>query len=284
MKFSIALLQIKPKEFNQKFNLEKGFKACRKAKKLGADLALFPEMWNIGYPLFSPDEKEKKQWKAKAINRHSDFFQAYVQLAQELEMNIAITYLEKQDPKPRNTVSIINSDGHVMLNYSKVFLCNFGQDELQKGQYDIKDIGRDYNCSPGNTFDVCELGNEQGLVKVGAMICADREFPEAATALMKKGAELIIIPNSCDWDEIRDCQLKTRALESLAGVAMVNYPQPKNNGRSTAYDCLAFDRNPLVVKANEKENVFLATFDVDEIRKFRKKEKWRLDYRLNFKQ
>jgi omega-amidase len=68
---------------------------------------------------------------------------------------------------------------------------------------------------------------------------------------MKNGAELIIVPNSCEWDEIRDCQLKTRAFENLVGIAMANYPKPKNNGQSTAYSPLAFNSSPLLVKAQE---------------------------------
>ena len=145
-------------------------------------------------------------------------------------------------------------------------------------------MGTDYDCSAGTTFNVCGLANEEGSVKVGAMICADREFPEAAGALMKNGAELIIVPNSCNWDDIRDCQLKTRAFENLAGVVMVNYPKPKNNGQSTAYSPLVFNNDPLIVKAKKDEGIFLATFDMDKIREFRKEEQWRLEYRRNFKQ
>jgi predicted amidohydrolase len=100
---------------------------------------------------------------------------------------------------------------------------------------------------------------------------------------MRNGAELIIVPNSCEWDEIRDCQLKTRAFESLTGIAVTNYPKPKNNGQSVAYSPLAFDNNPLIVKAKEDEEVSLATFDIDKIREFRREEQWRLDYRLGFK-
>ena len=59
------------------------------------------------------------------------------------------------------------------------------------------------NCSPGEAFDVCALEGSDGQVQVGAMICADREFPEAATALMLNGAELVVVPNACTWDEIR---------------------------------------------------------------------------------
>ena len=277
---SVALLQTTPEEMNPKFNLEKGIEACRKAKAIGADLALFPEMWNIGYAFCPPDGK--KEWEATAIDQRSDFFQAYAQIGKELGMNIAITYLEKFYPKPRNTVSIIDSNGEVALNYSKVFLCKFGQDELLKEQYHLDDVGSDYNCTPGTKFDVCELTIGEGFVKVGAMICADREFPEAAGALIKNGAELIIVPNSCDWDEIRDSQLKTRAFENLVGIAMANYPKPKNNGLSTAYSPLAFNNDPLIVRAKNDEEMALATFNMDEIREFRQREQWRLDYRLNF--
>ena len=280
MVVSVALLQISPEEGNPNSNLEKRIEACRKAKALGADLALFPEMWSIGYAFCPPDKK--REWEASAIDQRSDFFQAYAQVGKELGMNIAITYLEKFSRKPRNTVSIIDSNGEVALNYSKVFLCKFGQEELLKEQPQLDDIGRDYNCTPGTRFDVCELTMGDELVKVGAMICADREFPEAAGALLKNEAELIIVPNSCDWDEIRDSQLKTRAFDNLVGIAMTNYPKPKNNGLSTAYSPLAFNNDPLIVRANKDEEISLATFDMDKIREFRQQEQWRLDYKLNF--
>ena len=45
---NIALLQIAPGPTLEE-NLEKGLAACKKAKDLGADIALFPEMWSNGY-------------------------------------------------------------------------------------------------------------------------------------------------------------------------------------------------------------------------------------------
>ena len=45
---NIALLQIAPQDTLEE-NLEKGLGSCRRAKALGADLALFPEMWSNGY-------------------------------------------------------------------------------------------------------------------------------------------------------------------------------------------------------------------------------------------
>ena len=54
--FNVALLQILPTG-SQEANLIKGLEYCKKAKQMGADISLFPEMWNIGYAL-TPDREE----------------------------------------------------------------------------------------------------------------------------------------------------------------------------------------------------------------------------------
>ena len=59
----IALLQISPRETLAK-NLEKGLASCRRAKELGADIALFPEMWSNGYRIY---DQPVEDWKAEAI-------------------------------------------------------------------------------------------------------------------------------------------------------------------------------------------------------------------------
>ena len=47
----IAMLQICPAGSLEK-NLEKGIAYCQKAKQMGADIALFPEMWSNGYNIY----------------------------------------------------------------------------------------------------------------------------------------------------------------------------------------------------------------------------------------
>lgn len=282
MKLKVALLQMSPFGDDQGKNREKGIQACGEAKALGADLAVFPELWNIGATLSPLDPEGRRRWMAFAIDQKSSFFQTFAALARDQEMSLAITYLEAHQPLPRNTVSILNRQGEVVLNYSKVFLCDFGKDELQELNPSAEDIGCDVNCSPGESFDVCTLEGAEGQVAVGAMICADREFPEAATQLMLNGAELVIVPNACTWDETRTAGLKTRAFENLLGIAMTNYPG-LNRGNSQAHSCVAWRAgqsvDTLIAKAGEQEQILLATFDMDDMRAFRKAEMWRMDYR-----
>jgi predicted amidohydrolase len=273
MNFKVALLQVAAYGNDQDRNLTEGLRHCRHARMLGADLVVFPELWNIGS---SRDVREQPLWTASAIDKKSSFLRSFASLACDLNMNVAVTYLELAHPKPRNSVSILNSEGNVALHYSKTCICDFGPDG-EGG------AGCDVNCSPGESFDVCTLSGAEGEVKVGAMICADREFPEPATQLMLNGAELVVVPNACDWDEVRSAGLLTRAFENLVGVAMANYPRPQNNGNSRAYSCVAWQgrtaKSPLIAVAGEDEQVLIAKFDLDEIREFRKSESWRLNYR-----
>ena len=282
MNFRVALFQIAPFSDDQLRNLGKGVEYCRDAKASGADLAVFPELWNIGCTRCPIDAAGRRSWIGSAIDQQSDFFQTFVALAQELSMNIAITYLEAHQPKPRNTVSIINAMGDVVLNYSKVFICNFGEDELSKPNPNVAEIGCDVNCSPGESFHVCTLTGAGGELRVGAMICADREFPEAGTQLMLNGAELIIVPNACTWDDLRTAGLRTRAFENFVGLAMANYPG-HSAGRSQAYTCVAWKlgrpHEMLVANAADHEQTLIANFDVDAMRAFRKEEAWRVNYR-----
>ena len=52
-KLKIALLQLTPTG-TIKGNLKKGITACKEAKSQGADIALFPEMFSIGYDIYDP--------------------------------------------------------------------------------------------------------------------------------------------------------------------------------------------------------------------------------------
>ena len=99
MKLTIAFLQLLPAGSLEE-NLDKGIKACLQAKEKGADIALFPEMWSCGYSF--PHEKESLRERAAPCDGF--FVRRFSEMAAELDMAIAITFLERHEAKPRNTV------------------------------------------------------------------------------------------------------------------------------------------------------------------------------------
>lgn len=130
------------------------------------------------------------------------------------------------------------------------------------------------NLTSGEKFYVAELQYAKGSIKLGAMICMDREFCESARTLSLKEAELIIVPNSCPLatdDMLGDARLagfRAIAYQELVGVAMTNYPAPKNDGHSCAFDNLGKQ----IVMADDREQMVIAEFNMEQLRKIRKEE------------
>ena len=268
-KLRVALLQLLSAGYDQAANLAKGQQYCRMARQLGADIALFPEMWNIGYQL--PDSTLPDRvatWQQQAIARDGDFINSFRKLAWDLDMAIGLTLLEQWQGGPRDTISLIDRHGEICLTYAKLHTCDFD-----------KEAG----LTPGEDFTVCDLDTASGPVKVGAMICFDREFPESARILMLKGAELILTPNACELEANRIGQFRTRAFENMLCVAMANYAIPQENGRSAAFDGIAFketgSRDTCLVQADGHEGIFLAELDLNLLRAYRASEVWGNAYR-----
>ena len=257
----IAFLQIAARD-TLAGTLEKGILFCRKAKEAGADVALFPEMFSNGYHIY---DRPVSDWVREAIPAEHSFVKAFQALSNELNMAIGITLLEECQTGPRNTLILFDRFGKQILKYSKVHTCDFGVEK---------------NLTPGDGFHVANLNTESGIVKVGAMICFDREFPESARILMLKGAEIILVPNACPMEINRLSQLRARAYENMLGIATCNYPVnvPDCNGHSSAFDGVAYlpelsdSRDTCILEADESEGIWTAVFDMDMFRNYRRKE------------
>ena len=272
------MLQMNSHEFDQQANMTKGVEFCRKAASMGADIVLFPEMWNIGYTAYHDEVWDRnydpshprypelrEEWKRRAVQTDHEFVVRFADLARELNVAIAITYLEATLGLPRNSVSLFDRHGSRVMTYAKVHTCDFSLEAA---------------CSPGDDFYVATLDTRHGEIEVGAMICYDMEFPESARILMLKGAELILAPTSCDMNVIRMGLLQSRAMENMVGVALANYVgEPGKPGQSLAFDGMVYRengslRNNLLVSSEESEDVYLANFDLTAMREYRSSQTW----------
>jgi len=267
MEIKIALLQINAgKTVSENFEIAKT--RIKEAAQNGADIVLLPELWNIGYT--SPWEYSlgKDEWEKSAFSIGDTEFAKYQELAKRLNVAILLPFLEK-DPEGSlyDSASLIDYTGEVILNYQKVHTVDKTWEIIFKS---------------GKNFPVANLKTKNGMGKIGCMICYDREFPEAARILMLNGAEIILVPNACILENNRIAQFQSRGFENMVGVAMANYPKPKQNGKSVAFDGMRVkgeDYNPLLVVAGEDEGIWYANFNINTLRAYRKKEIWGDAYR-----
>ena len=264
LKLKIALLQILPCD-NQNDNLKKGIEYCIKAKKETPDIILFPEMYNCGYKF--------DDLSISAINKNDDFILKFKELAKQLNLAIGITYLLNDNNKYKNTITLFDRFGEEIYTYSKVHTCDFGDEKV---------------LTRGDDFYVKTLNTKIGNIKVGSMICYDREFPESARIMMLKGAELLLVPNACPMEINRLSQLRGRAYENMLAIATCNYPSPHPdcNGNSSIFDGVAYfegfsgSRDTCVLQAPTEEGIYIGEIDLEMLRKYREEEVHGNSYRV----
>lgn len=250
MKFKVAILQKRAKPGLIKENISDVISAMEEASGNSADILLLPECFITGYDLPMTFEK--------SMDDNSEEIERICGAAKKYGIGVVLTSFTKGKAQPQNTAIVINKCGEKLMKYAKVHTCDFADEK---------------NVEAGNEFKVCDYHG----IKLGIMICYDREYPESARILMLKGAEIILVPNDCGSMRPRVQALSTRAYENMVGIAMAN-PNGANAGCSCAYSPVCWDRNGICVDNtilladDMSEGILYAEFDMDAIRDYRSRE------------
>ena len=164
--FRVAVVQGSSQGLDCKANLEKGLAYCEQAAKEKPDLILFPELWSIGYRIagFGSGEEMKRY----ALSSDSAFLTKFRTFAASAKLAVAITFVESIREKMFDSVLVIDSAGRDVLRYAKMHTCDFSNEKY---------------FTPGEPPEVVGLSVRGEIVRIGSMICYDREFPETSRNL-----------------------------------------------------------------------------------------------------
>lgn len=248
--FRIAVWQKRSAIRECEKNTEDILHAMEQAKQKHADILLLPEAFINGYEM--PVSKEE------AIDENSIYIKRICEKAKELAVGVVTTAFSKGTERARNTAYLIDKKGQVIMRYDKVHTCDFAEESCLES---------------GDGFYVCDFDG----IRLGLMICYDREYPESARVLMLKGAEIILVPNDCGSMKPRLQALSTRAYENMMGVVMAN-PPGENGGNSCAYSPICWDEdgncvdNTVFLADETTEGLFYADYDMKELRSYRSNE------------
>lgn len=235
-----------------------------RAKNDGADIVVFPEMYSNGHASFDPnDSKSRERWQQAAEALDGSYVERFRRAARANKLYVVATLLEASNSKPFNSALLIDPKGEMVLHHRKVYICDFDAPELA--------------CDRGHEFHSTEIRTSAGPVRVGMMICMDREYPEAARSLSRAGAEIALVPNCCTLasdkvqSDVRIAQARGRAFEMVMGIAVVNYPTPCADGHSFAVD----PNGTVIAMADDSPGITMAIFDLDLIRRIRQEDRFR---------
>ena len=266
-KVTVAAIQMQCSKVVEE-NIDKADQMVRQATAQGANIILLPELFER--PYFCQERRYEYYAYAKPV-MENDAVLHFMEVAKELHVVLPISFYEKDGNVLYNSIAIIDADGTMLGVYRKTHIPD-------DHYYQEK-----FYFTPGNTgFRVWDTA----FGKIGVGICWDQWFPETARAMAVKGAEILLYPTAIGSEPILECDSMPhwrRCMQGHAGSNLMPVMAANRIGEETVTPCeenggqsssLVFygssfitdATGELVVSASrDKEEVLVATFDLDAI-------------------
>src|ERR1035438_820388 len=246
-------------------NAARAEKLIRDAAARGANIVLIQELFET--PYFCKDHQSRHFDLAKPLDGHPAV-EHFRRLARELGVVLPVSVFEQAGNAFFNSVVVVDADGALLGSYRK--------SHIPEGPgYHEK-----FYFSPGDTgFKVFDTR----YAKLGVAICWDQWFPEAARSMALMGADILLYPTAIG-SEPNDPQLDSsghwqRTMQGHAAANIVPVVASNRIGseQGEKYTMSFYGSSFIASPTGEKiaeadrvsESVLTASFDFDEVRRYR---------------
>jgi N-carbamoylputrescine amidase len=247
-------------------NVSRAEAMVHKAADLGANIVLLQELFETPYFCIDTQNRHFDLAHTIAVQPTIRRMQA---IAKARDLVLPISFFERAGPAYYNSVAIINADGSIAGHYRKSHIPDFPA-------YEEK-----FYFSPGDTGFMA-IETRFGCIGVG--ICWDQWFPEAARAMVLKGADMLFYPtaigselNQPDFDSKDHWQtvMRGHAAANVAPVIASNrIGKESSKDKEMVFYGSSFitDETGAIVQAADRhtETVLTAEIDLDEVRHYRR--------------
>ncbi|WP_318502464.1 carbon-nitrogen family hydrolase [Bacillus sp. T3] len=243
----IACVQMDIDYANPQKNYEVAKKYIEECSEAGADVIVFPEMWNTGYALDVLNElADQNGEKTKSM---------LSSLAKHYRINIvAGSVATKKATGFYNTMYVVNRNGKIVAEYDKAHLFKL----MDEHQF----------INEGQQRNVFEL---DGTI-CGGVICYDLRFPEWIRLHVLAGAKIMFIP--AQWPKPRidhwRILLQARAIENQCYIVGVNRIGSDPNNQFNGHTMVIAPWGELLLSDNQSEGVFYVELNLNEVDSVRK--------------
>ncbi len=252
-------------DWDRDANVARAEKLMREAARRGANIVLPQELFET--PYFCKDHDPRHFDLARPLEGHPAV-EHFRGVARELGIVVPISVFERAGNAFFNSVVIVDADGSVVGSYRK--------SHIPEGPgYHEK-----FYFSPGDTgFKVFETR----FAKLGVAICWDQWFPEAARAMALLGAEILLYPTAIGSEpqapELDSSGHWQRTMQGHAAANVMPLLASNRIGveRGEKYEMTFYGSSFIASPTGEKlaeadrasEAVLTASFDLDEVRRYR---------------
>lgn len=231
----------------------------------GAALVVFPEMFSNGYAGWGDD---RDGWFAAAETvAEGPTVRAFADAARANGIHVLGTFLECDGDAFHNT-AVIWGPGGPVLHQRKRHICFFDAPEEA--------------LTAGERSSFADISTAEGPIRVGILICMDREYPRPAADLARQSAEVVLVPNACPLidapgvGDVHVAGVRGLAFSHAMALAVCNYPSGgAGDGRSFWVDA----RGAIGGMAGSGEKVFMVDMNLEALRDWREGEwfRWRAE-------
>jgi len=273
---SVGLVQMSCDERPQ-LNFKKAVSRIGEAAKKGARIVCLQELFRSQY--FCQTEDIELFKLAETIPGPST--EALSKVAREKKVVIIASLFEKRTAGIyHNTAVIINADGKIAGKYRKMHIPD---DPLYYEKFYF---------TPG---DLGFQTHDTQFGKVGALVCWDQWFPEAARLTALSGAEFLFYPTAIGWlpgekDEMNQAQhsawetiQRAHAIANGLYVVVVNRVGPEGKLTFWGQSFVADPFGRIIAKASaDKEETLIVECDLSKIEETRQNWPFLRDRRIDF--
>ena len=243
-------------------NLEKAEHFVREAAGAGANIVLLQELFeNLYFPQLERDELFALAHPADA----HPFLERFGRLAGELGVVLPVSFFELAGQAYYNSLMTFDAGGEALGVYRKSHIPD-GPGYEEKFYFNVGDTGfKAYRTQFG---------------QIGAAICWDQWFPEAARAMALQGADLLLYPTAIGSEpqevgglETRDMWVRAmlgHAVSNSVYVAAANRVGTEGDARFYGSSFICDYTGTKLAEADEtSETVIYADLDFAAARRFR---------------
>ena len=173
---------------------------AKRAKEQGGDVIVFPEMMDTGYEM-TMIQQVASSWTDQPFAVAKD-------AARDCGMYLICGLSEREGENIYNSIAVFDPAGSLIGSYRKTHL------------FSVEPVNEDRYLAAGDSLEIVDIGG----MRWGLSICFDLRFPEVYRALVKRGAEVMVV--CAAWPVPRQSHWKmltvARAIENQSYVVAAN--------------------------------------------------------------